>query len=140
MPAAMFFLVGAFIAASNAWGALRSLRQRANAQHEQETQEKPPAPIPLAGGVLMVIGMLSAPISSLHTFAWLPLFVDYGCLPTVGRALALSLFGKPQRGELVALKVDVDPAHTLDPAETSHASKSTLPNGQFDGDGASPPR
>jgi len=131
----MFFLVGAFIASSNAWNAVRATRP------QPKGAEKVPAPLPLVGGLLMVLGMLSAPSHTLQTFAWIPLFLDYGCLPTVGKGIAHSLFGKTRRGELATLSVDSSHHQSkIDgPVETA-TSKSTLPNGQFEGDGAGTPR
>ncbi len=130
MPGAMFFLVGAFIAAANAWSALRSGRQQG--QHQQG---EAPSVIPFAGGLMMVAGMLTAPLAALHTFAWVPLFLDYGCLPTIGRALAVALFGRHQPEKLGALGVDADAPSTMDtPAQTSAA---TPTNDHFDREGAS---
>ena len=134
MTAAMFFLVGAFIASANGWTALRSLRRRTPRE-----EGSPPSTIPLAGGLLMVLGMLSAPVTSLHTFAWVPLFLDYGCLPTIGRGLALSLFGRPQRTELTTLGANATmPPPSIDTtADTAQVAQSTLPDGHGNGDGAS---
>ena len=98
MPGAMFFLVGAFIAVSNAWSALRFVRQR-----ERHQPGEAPSVIPLAGDLLMVAGMLTAPLAALHMFAWVPLFLDYGCLPTIGRALAVAMFGRHQPEQLTAV-------------------------------------
>ncbi len=130
MPSAMFFLVGAFIAGSNAWGALRSVKNRDERQPGQG-----PSIIPLAGGLMMVVGMLTAPLTSLHTFAWVPLFLDYGCLPTLGRAAAVALFGRPQPEKLVPVRVDAA-APATPSAAPPEAAQVTPANDHFDGDGA----
>ena len=126
----MFFLVGAFIAVSNAWSALRFVRQR-----ERHQPGEAPSVIPLAGGLLMVAGMLTAPLAALHMFAWVPLFLDYGCLPTIGRALAVAMFGRHQPEQLTAVGVDADVPSVIDaPTQTPGA---TAANDHFDRDGAS---
>lgn len=39
--------------------------------------------IPLIGGVLGSIGMLAFPASGIRAYAWIPLFLDWGCLPLI---------------------------------------------------------
>ena len=141
MPALMFFLVEAFIAAANGANALRSLRQRD--PRDEPSQASQASPIPLAGGLLMAAGMLTAPLTVLHTFAWVPLFLDYGCLPTIGRAAAFALFGRPQHSAHVALldvEANVHRSSIHAAADAPPAAQSTLANDHVDGNGSSASR
>ena len=42
-----------------------------------------PSGIPLIGGIAGAIALLIAPVDGVARFWWVPLFADYGCLPSL---------------------------------------------------------
>lgn len=44
---------------------------------------------PLVGGTLAAIGILVVPNSNVHAFWWVPLFLDWGCIPGFVNTLIL---------------------------------------------------
>ena len=48
--------------------------------------------IPLMGGVFTAIGLASLPIKGLWKFWWLPLIIDWGCLPGLAHTAYYWLF------------------------------------------------
>jgi hypothetical protein len=42
-----------------------------------------PSWVPLIGGILGCFGLLTIPIELAHKLSWLPLVLDYGCLPGI---------------------------------------------------------
>jgi ADP-ribosylglycohydrolase len=47
--------------------------------------ERGASPIIMIGGLFGMIGLLALPLPELHPWAWLPLVLDVGCLPLLGR-------------------------------------------------------
>lgn len=57
-----------------------------------------PSPIIMIGGLFGMIGLLTLPVPELRPWAWLPLVLDVGCLPLLGRMWLVSL--QEKRGAL----------------------------------------
>jgi len=61
--------------------------------------KKQPSPswIPLAGGGFVFIGICIFPSNSMNNFAWLVLFIDWGCIPGIGHAILYHVYHKIKR-------------------------------------------
>ncbi len=51
------------------------------------TRKEGPSWIPLLGGILTAVGMLCMPINGTAIWMWIPLFLDYGCIPGISYSL-----------------------------------------------------
>ena len=47
------------------------------------TRRKHSSWIPLAGGILASIGIITLPYAPVRLFFWIPLIVDWGCIPGI---------------------------------------------------------
>lgn len=50
--------------------------------------------IPIIGGISGAVGLTLVPIHDIWRFAFIPLIIDWGCLPVVLVSLFLKLFGR----------------------------------------------
>lgn len=50
--------------------------------------------IPIIGGISGAVGLALVPIHDIWRFAFIPLIIDWGCLPVVLVSLFLKLFGR----------------------------------------------
>jgi hypothetical protein len=56
--------------------------------------------VPLAGGIAVAVAFLLLPIHSLHRWCWLPLLLDFGCVPMFTNMLTIYLYHKITKTEL----------------------------------------
>jgi hypothetical protein len=49
---------------------------------------------PLLGGLCLAAGMATLPFDWLHNYAWLPLFLDYGCIPGLAQTAWFFITGQ----------------------------------------------
>jgi hypothetical protein len=53
--------------------------------------------VPLFGGIVAAIGVAIVPSSSVRPFWWIPLLIDWGCVPGFAHAIAYGLYHSLQR-------------------------------------------
>lgn len=68
--ASVFLIAGAYVSVMNWMVVIQWIVHRKHSSW-----------IPLAGGVLSTIGLVTLPYPALRSFWWLPLALDWGCLP-----------------------------------------------------------
>ena len=84
--AALALVVGLWLSLMN-WAVFWALYVR---------RVRAPSWTPLLGGLLISIAMLSAPLPYLHRWAFVPLLLDWGCLPGLAYTLWFHL-GRTRR-------------------------------------------
>jgi hypothetical protein len=53
--------------------------------------------VPLVGGVIGLIGLLICPAAQLRPLWWIPLILDFGCLPLLFAVIADQIWKKLRR-------------------------------------------
>ncbi|MHC4404098.1 MAG: hypothetical protein ACYTG0_30960 [Planctomycetota bacterium] len=71
-----FLVLGGLVAVINAWIFIGQVRGK-----------QVPSVLPLIGGTILFLGALQFPGGTMRPWAWIGMFIDYGCLPYVVMAL-----------------------------------------------------
>lgn len=94
------WILGSSLVAYSLYAAGYNFQLRFILPRRQNRDERGPSPIVMIGGLFGTMGLLILPVAALHPWAWLPLILDVGALPTL---LALALSERrtsPQSGAL----------------------------------------